>query len=117
MSYTYLFFRPARLPLATEELSEHTVLPFPDAHELRACLERHFPGLEWESPEWGRADVDGRWLELSVGEDAGGASLSIRCSHRADYGDIIQRLCDSHGWLAFDETPTCYQPHHPPMPA
>lgn len=117
MAYSYLFFRPARLPLASADLSESTVLPFVDAEQVRASLERHVPGVQWESATEGRAEMDGWWLELRVLEDRGGVCLSMRCSLRHDYRDVVQGICDACGWLAFDQTPECYQPHLAPMRA
>lgn len=117
MSYSYLFFQPAHLPLSTAELSEATVRPFADAGALRAQLQEHLPGLVWDDPESGRADVQGRWVEVSLSGDADGVVLAMRCSLRADYSDVVQGLCDALGWVAFDETPLCYQPHRAPMPA
>jgi hypothetical protein len=117
MSYTYLFVRPAKLPLDTSELSELTVLPLSDAEGIRASLERHVPGLRWDSATDARADVDGRWLELRLPEADDGDTLAMRCSLRHDYADIVQRLCDACGWVAFDQTPRCYQPHREPIAA
>lgn len=115
MAYTYLFFRPRRLPLAPHELSAETVLPLRDAAAVRAALEGAVPGIDWVSDREGRAEAEGRWMEFHLDPDAG--TLALRCSLRADYREIVQRLCDELGWLAFDEQPLCYQPHQPPMPA
>lgn len=116
MARTYLFFKPARLPLTTDELSEHTVLELEDADAIRASLDSVLE-IEWLGPDCGRTVVDGHPLEFSVPAPGSGRSLALRCSLRADFSPTIQRLCDTLGWLAFDERPTCYQPHRPPMPA
>ncbi|MEW5931033.1 MAG: hypothetical protein AB1941_26515 [Gemmatimonadota bacterium] len=115
MAYRYLFFRPARLPLTPEELSADTVLELDDGAEVRASLDRALPGIAWTGDGQGRTDVNGQWMEFFYAPGEG--TLSLRCSLRADYGPIVQRLCDATGWIAFDERPRCYQPHRPPMPA
>jgi hypothetical protein len=115
MAYTYLFFRPSRLPLATHELSEQTVLDLQDPIAVRAELDRVLPDIEWIDALSGRTTVEGQWLEFRLpGEDR---TLSLRCSLRADYARIVQKLCDDTGWLAFDQTPLCYQPNHEPIRA
>jgi hypothetical protein len=111
---TYMFFRPSRLPLEAHELSEETVLSLRDREQVRADLERLVPGIQWVNEEEGRATVDGRWLEFTLPPGAIDG-LSLRCSLRADYTDLVQGLCDALGWVAFDERPMCYQPHRPPM--
>jgi hypothetical protein len=115
MAYTYLFFQPTKLPLTPEELDGDTVQPLADADAVRRALSGLYPELVWESPEAGRLTLDGRWLEFSLVPEVG--TLSLRCSLRADYRDVVQRLCDELGWLAFDEMPLCYQPGRSPMDA
>lgn len=115
MAYTYLFFRPSRLPLATHELSEQTVLDLRDPPAVRAELDRVLPNIEWIDALSGRTTVTGQWLEIRLPAD--GRTLSLRCSLRADYAQIVQYLCDQTGWIAFDEQPLCYQPHREPIRA
>lgn len=115
MAYTYLFFRPLRLPLDAAELGSDTVLPLDDAGLVRASLDRVLPGLDWQGPTEARVTVDGLWMEWRLDPQAG--ALSLRCSLRHDYRAIVQRLCDQTGWIAFDQEPWCYQPHRPPMRA
>lgn len=117
MSQSYLFLHPAHLPLSADDLSDRTVLPFSDADELRARLGSRFPDLVWDTPDSARGEAAGRWLEFHLVEVPEGTSLSMRCSMRADYADVVQALCDDFGWVAFDQTPNCYQPHLPPFPA
>lgn len=114
MARTYSFYRPARLPLETHELSRETVLPLCDPDEIRSGLQGVVPGLAWRDGHEANAIVSGRWLEFQLphGEDG---TLSLRCSLRADHSDIVQALCDALGWLAFDERPMCFQPHRAPM--
>lgn len=114
MAYSYLFFQAGRLPLAAADLDGDTVLPLHDAAAVRRALTRLYPALDWTDGAEGRLEHQGRWLEFHVGGAAG--TLSMRCSLRADYRDIVQQLCDELGWLAFDELPLCYQPNRPPMP-
>lgn len=114
MAYSYLFFAATRLPLATDELGEDTVVPLQDTAAVKAALTLLFPDIEWAGEEEGRLERDGRWMEFHPGGEAG--TLSLRCSLRADYRDIVQRICDELGWLAFDESPLCYQPRQAPMP-
>ena len=115
MSQSFLFFRPARLPLTAEELSDETVLPLTDVAQIRACVERHFGAVAWEDAQHGRTEADGRWVELTVNDTPALPGLSLRCSLRADYADVVQALCDRFGWVAFDGTPMMYQPHRAPM--
>lgn len=117
MAYTYMFFRPAYLPLTSEALSAATVLPLLQHDEIRTGLQQHLPGLVWDSALVGRAESQDRWIEVSLGDGGESAGLMLRCSQRADYTDVIQQLCDRTGWIAFDQTPLCFQPHHAPIPA
>jgi hypothetical protein len=115
MAYSYLFFRPARLPLAPGDLDADSALPLNDAAEIQAALARVLPQLVWDGEE-GRGEWDGHWLEFHTRSDET-MTLSLRCSLRADYAPLVQRLCDELGWLAFDEGPRCFQPGRAPMPA
>ena len=117
MSQGFMFFRPTRLPLMTEELSEQTVVALTDPAHIRACLDLHFGTIAWEDERHGRTEAGGRWVEITVHDEPGLPGLALRCSMRADYADVVQALCDRFGWVAFDERPALYQPHRPPMPA
>jgi hypothetical protein len=114
MARRYLFFLPARLPLEPDDLDASTTRNFEDGPALRAQLERAFPGLAWRGPHVGSADVDGNWYEVSVPHGPE-LTLSVRCSLRTDHDAFVQALCDRLGWLAFDETPRCFQPHRAPF--
>ena len=116
MSRSFMFFRPSRLPLTPEELSEETVQRLTGMPEIRASLDRHFGTIEWVDERHGRTDADGRWVELTVNDDPALPGLSLRCSMRMEYGDVVQALCDRFGWVAFDETPALYQPGQPRTP-
>jgi len=116
MAYSYFFFEPTRLPLACDELSEATVRPLVDADAVRTALSRMLPAISWDEDEQtGRMQADEGWVEFQLPASEG--TLSMRCSLRADYSALVQRLCDQSGWLAFDEQPQCFQPGRPPMPA
>ena len=115
MSRSFLFFRPARLPLTPEELSEETVLPLADPERIRASLEQHFGAIRWDDARHGSTDVAGRWVELTLNDDPALPGLALRCSLRADHADVVQALCDRFGWVAFDESPALYQPHRARM--
>ena len=115
MASTYLFFRPLRLPLVADELTEETVLPLDDRPMVRAALEQSVTGIDWVSDDEGRAELGGNQVEFHLPREGG--TLSLRCSLRADYSPVVQRLCDRLGWLAFDEGHMCYQPHEAPFRA
>ena len=57
MARNYFFFRPARLPLTSAELSETTVFNLQDGPALRANLELVFPGLTWRKEKLGQAKI------------------------------------------------------------
>jgi hypothetical protein len=115
MASTYLFFQPVSLPLSPSNLDADAVAPLLAEDRVRELLSGVLPELNWVSPREGRVELDGRWLEFSLCDGAG--TLSLRCSLRADYTDVVQKLCDQLGWVAFDERPFCFQPHHEPFPA
>ena len=115
MAYSYFFFEPARLPLASDELSEATVRPLDDAAAVQAALSRLLPAIVWDEDQTGRMQADEGWVEFQLPASEG--TLSMRCSLRADYSALVQRLCDQSGWLAFDERSQCFQPGRPPIPA
>jgi hypothetical protein len=120
MAYTYLFFKPSRLPLTVQDLSEETTLLLNDVEAIREALARAVAEIEWVDqrvgPPMGKAETDGRWLKFLLPADDRG-TLSLRCSLRADYRAFVQGLCDKLGWLAFDERAMCYQPHREPFHA
>jgi hypothetical protein len=123
LSKSYLFFTPARLPLTTGQLGDETVRSFTDLASVRATLGTHLPDIVWQP-----APVDA----LAHGTVSDGDALyefavrayeppslivSLRSSGRVDSAPFVQRLCDATGWVAFDDRPRCFQPHHPPIPA
>lgn len=113
MAYTYLFFKPRRLPLAPAELGHDTVDVLIDAGAVRTALNAVMPMLQWQPDGSARGEsAAGNWLEFSV---HAGSTLAMRCSLRADYSAEVQRICDALGWLAVDEKPRCFQPHLPPI--
>ena len=115
MAYTYLFFKPKRLPLAPEELGHDTVEPITDAAQARAALDSVFPALEWPTHNSARGEsATGSWMEFSIHTDS---TLALRCSLRADYSVEVQRICDALNWVAVDEHPRCFQPHREPIGA
>ena len=116
MAYSYMFCRPVRLPLETDELSEETVIDLDDPALARAALDGAVPGIQWVGSE-GRVTVDGMWTEFQLPDGVERTTLWLRCSLRADFRAFVQRLCDTLGWVAFSETPECFQPGRPPMPA
>jgi hypothetical protein len=122
VSKSYLFFMPTQLPLMTELLSADTVRSFTDAASVQAALSAHLPTLAWDpSPEGALAHgtaTDGSMVyEFSIREHAPALLVGLRASGRVDSVPFVQRLCDATGWVAFDDRPRCFQPHHPPIPA
>jgi len=111
-----MFSRPARLPLETHELSNETVIDIDDPAVARAALDGVVPGIGWVGSE-GRVTVDGLWMEFQLPDGKALTTLWLRCSGRADYSAFVQGLCDTLGWLAFNQTPECFQPGRPPMRA
>lgn len=108
MAYSYLFFKPKRLPLTAQELDESCVESLTDLAGIKAALAQATLELAWTSE--GRAHgkaTNGNWLEFSIPP---GGTLSMRCSLRADYHSEVQRICDLLGWVAFDEQAALLQP-------
>lgn len=123
MSKSYLFFAPMQLPLTTDLLSDETVQSFTDVASVQATLSAHLPALAWDpSPDGALAHgtvTEGDALyEFSIRlYEPPSLLVSLRSSGRVDSASFVQRLCDATGWIAFDDRPRCFQPHHPPMPA
>jgi hypothetical protein len=115
MAANYLFFRPASLPLIAEEMDESSVLPIAEAEAVR-CLTEAIPSLNWRGSE-ATGEVAAGWVEFNVRIKPNGGALSMRCSLRADYSPLVQQLCDRFGWVAFNESATCFQPALPTMQA
>lgn len=114
MARTSIFMQPIRLPLTADTLTADDVRPIADLAAARRALDTLFPALDWLSEQEGRGDDAGRWLEFGLSAETG---ISLRCSLRAEHYDVVQRICDGAGWVAFDETARCYQPGHPPFQA
>lgn len=114
MSATYLFFKPASLPLVAEEMDGSSVLPIEEAEVMRG-LSEYFPALRWNNPREAVGEIDAGWVEFHVRTEPNGGALFMRCSLRADYSPVVQQLCDRFGWVAFDQSATCFQPLRPAM--
>lgn len=114
MATTYLFLKPARLPLLAAQMAADSVLPL-EAAEVGRCLREAFPALQWQGPTDASGECEQGWLEFHLMPAADGGALSMRCSLRADYRGTVQALCDRFGWVAFDEAAICFQPHRAPM--
>lgn len=109
MAYSYMFFKPKRLPLQACQLGEDTVEPIIDLGEAQATLARVFPHLNWSSNGWARGETEhGKWLEFAIPD---GGTLFMRCSFRADYSAEVQRICDASGWIAVDQDPKVFMPY------
>ena len=134
MSWGYMFFSPARLPLAPADLSEATVRSFTDVELVRAELSARLTKLAWDAkPRSGLATgavtEEGATYEFGIMRheppreaDAPGDAepvliVKLRCSGRIDSAPFAQRLCDATGWIAFDDRAYLFQPHRPPVPA
>lgn len=114
MSATYLFFKPASLPLVAGEMNEASVLPIAEA-EVTRCLTGFFSSLQWNGPREARGEVDSGWFEFRIVAGPDGGYLAMRCSLRTDCSQVVQQLCDRFGWVAFDEAARCFQPARPTM--
>jgi hypothetical protein len=114
MAQTYLFLRPAQLPLVAAELDALSVLLL-SQEDVHCCLREAIPALHWTSPTEASGEVDEGWVEFRLQPEEDGGALAMRCSLRTDYRKTVQRLCDRFGWVAFDEAATCFQPHQAPM--
>jgi len=67
MSYTYLFFKPRRLPLSPAELSEESVETLTDLDTVKAALNSVIPSLEWLPQGWARGETqEGNWVEFNI---------------------------------------------------
>ena len=113
MARSYLFLKPTELPLTAGDLTAASVSPI-DMVEAAACLKQALPSLAWSSPTEASGETDEGWVEFSQPGDGATRSLALRCSLRSDYAPLVQRLCDQFGWVAFDETPTFFQPYRAP---
>lgn len=116
MARTYLFFRPTRLPLGSNDLDADTVLSLFAEPQVRVTIEQALPGLAWRTETVGTVTVEGNWYEVHLPATAD-QTVSLRCSLRAEHAAIVQRICNLTGWLAFDEQPMCFQPYEAPMRA
>lgn len=114
MATTYLFFKPAQLPLLAAEMNEGSLLSL-DAVEVGERLREAFPALQWQSPTEASGEIAPGWVEFHLLPETEGGALAMRCSLRADYAPAVQALCDRFAWVAFEETAICYQPHQAPM--
>ena len=113
MAKSYLFLKPAQLPLSWSGLTAESVSPI-DSREAAACLKQVLPSLVWSSSTEASGESDEGWVEFAQTGESATQSLALRCSLRSDYTPLVQRLCDQFGWVAFDETHTLYQPHSAP---
>lgn len=118
MSRSYMFMKPARLPLDAGQLDADSALPL-RAEEIVPALDASVHELEWTSPTEARGQADAGWVEFRVHDEPGvgtGTWLAMRCSLRADYTAFVQELCERHGWIAVDEQPRLFQPGREPQP-
>jgi hypothetical protein len=124
MSWSYTFFPPKELPLTPERVSEETVGTFSDAEAVREVIDAAVPNVAW-TPGEGEIRFRGRVFdgedlyEITIMNHVAAAEptliVSMRCSGRIDSIPFAQRICDSTGWIAFDDRTYLFQPLRPPM--
>jgi hypothetical protein len=108
MSYDFLMMKPREGRESEieslEDLGEHTLLR-QDPAALVEALSSLFPDIAWrkgESGGWfGSLDGDDSWYEFII-DEAADYSWSIRTSRRAGTRNLVPRICDTLGLLAFD---------------
>lgn len=108
MSYDFMMMkpRPGRESEieSLEDLGEHTLLR-QDPAALVEALSSLFPRIEWRKEEiggwFGSLRDDDSWHEFRI-EPAPDTSWSIRTSHCAGLRNIVPRICDTLGLLAYD---------------
>jgi hypothetical protein len=108
MSYDFLMMKP-RPERETEiesleDLGEQTLLRQEPA-ALAETLSSLFPEIAWRREEdggwFGVLDGEDSWYEFRI-EGAADFSWSIRTSHRTGRRNLVPRICDTLGLLAFD---------------
>lgn len=108
MSYHFLMMKPKpgreTEIESLEDLGEHTLLR-QDPAALIEALSSLFPGVAWRKEEdggWlGALDGDDSWHEFRI-EAAPDLSWTVRTSHRAGTRNLVPKICDTLGLLAFD---------------
>jgi hypothetical protein len=87
-----------------EDLGEHTLVR-QDPAALVEALSSLFPAIEWRREEgagwFGSLKGDDSWYEFQL-EEAADTSWTIRTSHRAGPRNLVPKICDTLGLLAFD---------------
>jgi hypothetical protein len=103
VSYGYLLMKIARRFTSTADLSPGDEVPIGSAADIAEAVSSVFPGVRWdEDSRAGKLDLDHRWFEFFIGDDDPAMSLSVRTSFRHESADVVERLCDAFGWVAFD---------------
>ena len=87
-----------------EDLGEHTLLRQEPAALVEA-LSSLFPEIAWRREDgggwFGALKGDDSWYEFRI-EAAPDHSWSIHTSHRAGTRNLVPKICDTLGLLAFD---------------
>ena len=108
MSYDFMMMKPREGRESEieslEDLGEHTLLR-QDPAALVEALSSLFPEIAWRREEaggwFGALKDDDSWHEFRI-DGAADTSWSIRTSHRAGARNLVPRICDRLGLLAFD---------------
>jgi hypothetical protein len=108
MSYDFMMMKPKPERESEieslEDLGEHTLLR-QDPAALVDALSSLFPDIAWRRGDdggwFGSLRGDDSWYEFRI-EAAADTSWSIRTSHRAGAHNLVPRICDTLGLLAFD---------------
>ena len=108
MSYDFMMMKPKPEREteieSLEDLGEHTLLRQEPAALIEG-LSSLFPEIEWRKEEaggwFGALKGDDSWYEFRI-EAAPDVSWSIRTSHRAGPHNLVPKICDTLGLLAFD---------------
>jgi hypothetical protein len=83
--------------------------PIPARSEFIAKVNQVFPGVDWSDPALGILDSEDIVAEIDLGdEDDLGYTVLVNVYGGEDPVAALVRLCQKHGWQAFDTSTESY---------
>jgi hypothetical protein len=112
VSYGYLLMKIRRRFSTTGELTSEDAVPVGEPPDIARAISGVFPETQWDDASHaGDLHIEDRWFEFRILEERPVMSVGIRTSFRHESKDVVVRLCDALGLVAFDgQTMTFYAP-------
>src|ERR1700761_7008336 len=102
MSWDVGLYKFRRRYTSIDQIPEDESTLLGPALDVRAHIDRVFPGVDWSDPTWGTWDADCGSIEFNMGKDDLTASVALHVRAAEVVVAPIVQLCLDNGWQAID---------------